>query len=219
MLPRAPRVADRHGANVITTIFGNKGSGKTTLLLWIVRRWIEAGGAAVLVDTAGTAAPTRPAWLTGKYLRATSIEGLRRQLGAIDGPALLRWLPGFDTDTDPAWRIIYDRGSVLLAIDECEEYANAYRVDVNLARLLSHGRHRSVSLASTVRLPHELHGRFRGLADRVVSFCQPSAHYARILAKDAFHDPDLAGSLQSLPAYTYLAKLNGRVAYGTVEPI
>jgi hypothetical protein len=190
-------------------------------MLWIIRSWVQRGGAAVLVDTAGTAAPSRPAWLPelGKFYNVSSIPELGRSLRQLPSGSLVRWVPGFDTETDPAWRLIYSRGRLLLAIDEAEEYANAWRVDPNLARLLSHGRHRAVSIVATVRLPHELHGRFRGLADRTVSFRQGSSYYARILARDAYGDPELAPTLRDLPPFSYVLQDGGRRAVGQVSPL
>lgn len=196
-----------------TAIFGKKGTGKTTYARSMFRARVAAGGSAVFVDRTGKngdlgyVCETVPAFVS--YARAQLHAG---------APIVAVVVPSWgDAELDQLWPLIYKLGSLLLVLDEAEQFANAHRIDSDLAELVSLGRNQEVDIAAVVRTPPELSPRITGNLDVCITFQQPHRDYAKVLNDRFFH---LAGGehrILTLPKFHYLRAHDGRVTGGVVK--
>lgn len=199
-------------ANNYTLIYGKKGQGKTVLLRMLAMMRGDRGGSWTMIDRTGRNGDLPGARVVTTPAGWWSAVRAARRIGV---PYRLVLQPRRGVAMDPLWAMIYEVGYQLLLIDEAEEYASAHRIDRELGELVSLGRNRQVDIASTVRTPPELHGRLRGNADVVISFCQPSRHYAETLNREFYHLPD-PSIFMALPKFTYLRAAEGVVTRGVL---
>lgn len=218
-LPTGPASGQRQLVN----IFGAPGEGKTTLMAAWYRLAVERGVPALWIDTTGANSYLARA---GRHQGAVcaAVRTLDGFVAAVS--AALRagrpWnvvLSPEGADLAPLWTLLLRLGNCLVAVDEMDEYAPARAIldGKPLGRLVSQGRNFGVSMLQTVRVPGELHGRFKGMATAVVSFRQADAAAADTIARDFMHQRQLAPHLLRLPPFTFIrADRSGRVTRGTV---
>ena len=215
-----------HADAVYTCIMGTKGTGKTLTLRRMYARVIEAGGRATFVDTnsknsdlAQLAGP-RDA-VRGVVRSAEGWFSHVRSALAEGRPFNLVIQPDWSAEINGLWRMVYEVGHSFTAIDEAEGYANARRIDPNLAKLISRGRNQQCSLGATVRVPPELSKLLRGMADVTMSFRQESSDYADDVARESFHrHRSAAAILVKLPRFAYLhyRSASGVLSVGKIDP-
>lgn len=221
--PVAPALAgngatgdNRKAENLYTLIYGGKGMGKTTLARGMYLAALRRGRSGVVVDPTGTNADL------GRVVRSTVEwwEHVRAELAAGRQFSTVVQM-GWGHSHDALWRLIYrvarESGGLLLFLDEAERFANAHRIDPNLAELVSLGRNARIDIITTVRTPPELHGLLRGNRDQVITFRQPAAPYADKLNRDFFHLPDGERRINTLPRFEYLLARDGKVSRGAVQ--
>lgn len=192
-------------------VFGMKGMGKTTLARAVYKARIRAGGSGVWVagaggnDDLGTVARS-----SGEAARI-----IHRALEA-DRPFSVVVQPGWEPELEELWRVVYETGNVLLALDDCQDFANASYIDRDLSKLVSWGRNAEVDLITTVRTPPELHKQIRGNLDVAITFRQRSRSYAEDLNREFFDLPDGPDRILSLPRFHYLREESGEVTGGRI---
>jgi hypothetical protein len=206
----------RKAENVYTLIYGAKGMGKTTLARAMYLRQLRAGRSGVVVDPTGSNGDL------GTVVTSTGQwwDHVRAELGAGRQFSTVVQMSWGESHND-LWRLIYvvakQTGGLLLLLDEAEQFANAHRIDANLAELVSLGRNARIDIITTVRTPPELHGLLRGNRDQVVTFRQPAQPYADKLNGDFFHLPNGADRIRTLPRFSYLLAREGEVSAGRVD--
>lgn len=182
-----------------TLVFGQKGMGKTTYMVAVYLAAIRGGRSGTFIDSKGEYGHL------GRIVRtpaewAAHVAAARRDRR----PFNLVVQPSWDAELAPLWRLIYEAGDVLLAIDEADGWApSSGAVPPELVKLIGWGRSKRVDMLTTVRLYSEIHGTLKGAADVVVTFRQPDAYYAEAINKRWFNlaDPSL---ITRLPEFTYL---------------
>jgi hypothetical protein len=223
-LPTGPARADRR----VITIFGMPGYGKTTLAASLYTAAVARGICATWIDTTGN----------NVYLaRAGRGAGVHCAVArTVDGwaahvHAALRSARPFNVvlvpegaDLSAFWSLAFAAGHQLLAVDEFDAYATSQTAlarDHPLRRVIAQGRHRQLSLLSTVRVPPELHKLARAFSDVSISFRQQDPTYAEQIAREAFHGAErrAAAWLQQLPRWHYLRfDTMGRFSWGIARP-
>lgn len=218
-LPTGPVASARRVIN----IFGQSGMGKTLLASSMYQGAIARGVSCTWIDSTGDNTYLARAGRSSGYRCAVvrTVDGWVAHIRAAIQEAR-RWnvilVP--ECDLTPLWSIAFELGHQLIAIDEAEQYMPAtMRLEKHpLGKVLSQGRHRQLSMISTVRIPPELHGRAKAAADVTISFRQPYGTYADVIASECMHDvrPQLRAWLTRLPQWVYLQyeSAGGRLAVG-----
>jgi hypothetical protein len=100
--------------------------------------------------------------------------------------------------TDEEYRLffqeIFEYHDLNLLIDEIDNWASTHSVDAGLSRLISYGRHRSISFIGIVRRPQEMNAKLRSQLDWIISFKQTEKRDLDIMRGYGF-DPDELSSL------------------------
>lgn len=197
--------------NTYSLVYGMKGQGKTILLRSLMAYRAARGGSYTFVDRTHNDTPPGAVEVATPAGWWAHVRAARR----TGRPWAIRVKPGRGADLNPLWAMVYEVGGQLLAIDESQYYANAHRIDPDLDELVSLGRNQRVDIAAAVRTPPEQHGRLRGNADVVFSFCQPSRRYAEILNREFFFlaRPEI---MTQLPKFEYLRAEQGNVTRGVL---
>lgn len=223
-LPTGPRDLVRR----IVNIYGVSGEGKTYYMAWLYRRSIESGGSGTFVDTThGNSYLARSGESSHHRAIARTPQGwLAHVRDAHRSNKPFNIILQCDSwRLDEFWPLLLRVGNQVCAIDEMDEYAPS-SVDLKgtpLGRLISQGRHKQISMISTVRVPPELNKPLRGVADVTVSFRQAELDYAKVIARDSMRSahPRLAELLLALPtkSHKFIRYRAGKIELGQAPRI
>lgn len=200
-------------SNEYGLIFGKKGTGKTTYLRKMFARARARGRNTIFMDPTGKNADMGTVVKSGKAFWSHARAAVKTKT-----PYNLVVQIGWDESYDNFWRILYDLGDHLLALDEVHFMASATRIHRDLESLIRLGRNRFIDIITTTQTPPGLHNVLKANSDWVVAFGQKSHHYASVLNDTFFHMPNGAELMVKLPPFYYLRVDNaGNVTRGRVE--
>lgn len=201
----------KKASKTLTLIFGASGYGKSALGAHLYARRFGRGGQCVMLD------PTGSHVKLGEEVRtAADLAARVRDYGPA--PFSLVFHPHDPEGTDMAdfWALVLRRGRLLLFIDELHRFGDAQKIQPGLARVITEGRHRALSVVATVQTPPQMPKIARGNFEALYTFRQTDEDYARQLARGYF-GTEHERMIRHLPVLHFLrVDADGHVTRGAI---
>jgi len=145
--------------NQIIIILGKRGSGKSTL----AKRLIDKiSGRVLIYDT------------LNEYYQGVFINDFPtffNYLECFETP--MRFVSDNDNDFDRVCRVLYEtQENIYLAVDETDNFCNAYNTPEYFKRLIRYGRHSNLGVIAIARRPASLSRDLTSQANKIISFKQ-----------------------------------------------